>query len=108
MSRLDMTSVKWDKVQVLGRKGYFTDQRIKRDSIPDGWYFYEIRHADNDWCEPVEVSLGVLVNFMGTLITTKPILKEPIVKFDNAYRDIDADKDWKYLRGCAFAVEGSR
>lgn len=107
MNRLDMTSVKWYKVKVLGKMGFFTDQRINRKSIPDGWYFYEVRHADNDWCEPVEVALGVLVNFMGTLIISEPILRGPFTDFDNTYKYVDADKDWKYLRGCAFMVKGS-
>jgi hypothetical protein len=107
MERLNMMSVAWEKVAVLGKVGFFTDWRIDRNSIPDGWYFYEVRHADNDWCEPVEVALGVLVNFWGTLITKEPLLPEEVASIDDAYVYIDSEKDWKYLQGFAFAVEGS-
>lgn len=107
MKRLDMKSVTWEKVKVLGKVGFFTDWRIDRKSIPDGWYFYEVRHADNDWCEPVEVALGVLVNFWGTLITKEPILLEPSTSDDDTYVYIDSEKDWRYLPGFAFMMEGS-
>lgn len=107
MARLNAMSVTWEKVEVLGKMGLFTDSRIDRNTIPDDWYFYEVRHADNDWCEPVEVALGVFVNFWGTLITKEPLPLEPSTVTDNAYLEIDADKDWKYLRTNVFMVEGS-
>lgn len=107
MLRADATSVKWEKVKVLGKVGLFVDERISRDTIPDGWYFYEVRHADNDWCEPIEIGLGVLVNFYGTLITKEPLLAESFTNLDDAYVDIDSENDWKYLDGFAFVIEGS-
>lgn len=107
MNRKNAMSVTWVKVKVLGKAGLFTDHRISRGSIPDGWYFYEVRHADNDWCEPIEVSLGVLVNFYGTLITKEPLLPEVFNSYDDSYVSIDSEKDWKHLHGCAFTMEGS-
>ncbi len=94
MARLNAMGVIWEKVEVLGKEGLFTDWRIDRNTIPEGWYFYEVRHADNDWCEPVEVALGVLVNFLGTLITKEPILPEPFTSDDDTYVYIDLEKDW--------------
>ena len=107
MKRINAMNVTWDKVEVLGKVGLFTDWRIKRDTIPDGWYFYEVRHADNDWCEPVEVAVGIFVNFYGTLITKEPLLPEPFKSVDDTYVYIDSNEDWKYLHGYAFAVKGS-
>lgn len=107
MARLDMMGVTWEEVEVLGKVGFFTDWRVDRNTIPDEWYVYEVRHDDNDWCTPVEVALGVLVNFLGTLITKEPILPEQVISDDDTYVYIDAEKDWKYLNGFAFMTEGS-
>lgn len=36
-------------------------------------YYYEIRHDESDWTEPVEIGNDITVNFMGTLITNAPL-----------------------------------
>lgn len=38
---------------------------------------YGLRHADDDWCEPVSISNGYpMVNFFGTFITKDNIVLE--------------------------------
>lgn len=101
MARFDAKNVMWEKVEVLGKEGLFSSLRVDRNTIPDGCYFYEVRHDDNDWCEPIEVALGVLVNHFGTLITKEPL---PLV---DGYLYIESDSDWKYLSTNVFRVEGS-
>lgn len=94
-------NVTWYKVEVLGEQGLFTDSRVDKGTIPDGWYFYEVRHDDNDWCEPIEIALGVLVNYFGTLITNEPL------SLIDGYLYIDAETDWKYSWRNVNTMEGS-
>ena len=56
-------------VSVKGIECEFFDIRIDRNSIPEGKFFYEVRHADEDWCFPCQVKEGILVNFYGTLVS---------------------------------------
>lgn len=34
----------YEQVTVSGHTALFTNERIKRDTVPDGWYLYEVRH----------------------------------------------------------------
>lgn len=56
-------------VSVKGIECEFFDIRIDRNSIPEGKFFYEVRHADEDWGFPCQVKEGILVNFYGTLVS---------------------------------------
>ena len=96
MSRFKANEVSWEKVRVLDKEGLFSDLRIEKDSIPEGYLMYEIRHDDNGWGEPVEIALGVLVNFFGTVIVKEPLPLEPSPVTGNAYLWIE-EGDWKYL-----------
>ena len=52
-------------------EGWFVDGlRIDPNTIGEGMYWYQTRHSDYDWCEPISiVQGGILVNFCGTFIT---------------------------------------
>lgn len=53
------------------RKGYFTNARIDRTTLPAGWYAYDIRHGDNgNFCT---IENYVKVNHAGTFVTNLPI-----------------------------------
>lgn len=58
-----------EAVRVKGIECEFFDIRIDRNSIPEGKFFYEVRHADEDWGFPCQVKEGILVNFYGTLVS---------------------------------------
>lgn len=96
MSRLNAKEVTWEKVELLGKECLFNDMRIDRNSIPEGWYFYEVRHSDEDWGEPVEIGLGILVNFYGTLLSRESFELEMSQKTGNGYLWFDSE-DWWYL-----------
>ena len=96
MIRLNAKDVKWQSVEVLGKPGLFVDFRIDRNTIPEGYHFYEVRHDDNSWGDPVEIALGILVNFLGTLIMKEPLDLEPAENGNN-FVEIDPEKDWWYL-----------
>lgn len=99
MARYNVKDVIWEKGEVLGRKGLFTELRIDRDSIPDGWHMYEVRHDDCQG-DPVQIARWVIVNHLGTLLVKEPFDLEPSKVNNNAYLDIDPDKDWDYLDEC--------
>lgn len=61
--------------------GFLSEQRLNRDNDTDGKYIYDIRHIDNDWCEPATIENRVLVNWFGCLITEYPILFPDETKF---------------------------
>lgn len=54
-------------------KGYFSESRIDKSTIPDGWYVYEIRGSDYDYERPTTIENRVIVNFCGSFITQTPI-----------------------------------
>ena len=95
MARVDAGAIYWDKVIVLGRDGLFTVRRVDRTTIPEGWIMYEVRHSEDDWMDPVEIALGVLVNRMGTLLVKEPFELEPSELTNNAYLEIDYH-DWRW------------
>ena len=96
MSRFDAVAVTWEHVEVKGKPCLFSDLRIKRDTIPEGYFMYEVRHSDEDWGEPCEIALGILVNFYGTLLTKEPFDLVPSTVTTNAYMEIDWETDWFY------------
>ena len=57
-----------EQVTVLGYTALFTNKRIKGDTVPDGWYLYEVRHDDECQGIPCEIDKGILVNFWGSLL----------------------------------------
>lgn len=58
----------YEQVTVSGHTALFTNERIKRDTVPDGWYLYEVRHDDECQGIPCETAKGILVNFQGSLL----------------------------------------
>lgn len=64
---------------------------IKRDTIPDGLYAYDVRHDDECRGIPCEIAPFVMVNHWGTIILTEP-LELP----DDGRRYIDEETDWNY------------
>lgn len=95
MARYKANEVAWYTVEVLGKECLFVDMRIDRETVPEGYTMYEVRHADDDWGEPVEIAIGILVNFYGTLLTKEPFDLEPSAVTNNSYLEI-GDGDWSY------------
>lgn len=88
-SEYDKINGKYAEIELtgIGQKALFFDERINHKSIPDGAFIYDIRHCDDDWGDPCDISHFVYVNFFGTIITYKPI------KLDNDDRaSISIDK----------------
>ena len=94
--RKNAKEIEWEKVEVLGKEGLFTDYRVNRDTIPEGYFMYEIRHDDDCQGDPVQIAKWVIVNFWGTLLVKEPFNLEPSPMTNNAYLSIDPEEDWSY------------
>lgn len=73
MLPMDAMRETYDEVKVLGYPMLFTFSRIDPTTVPKGLYVYNVRHADEDWSEPIEIARWVLVNHLGTLISKFPL-----------------------------------
>lgn len=107
MARFNAMDVTWEKVEVLEKEGLFTSLRVDRTTVPKGWIMYEVRHDDNSWGDPVEIALGIMVNHFGTLLVKESFDLEPSPITNNAYLDIDPEKDWNYLDEIVSFKEGA-
>ena len=59
----------YEEITVCGKPALFTSIRIKRDTVPDGLYTYDVRHDDECRGIPCEIAPFVMVNHWGTIIT---------------------------------------
>lgn len=92
MARYNAMKERYSKIQILGKQALFTSMRLERNTVPAGFYLYEVRHDDDGIGDPVQIARGILVNHWGTILTT-----EPIDIPEDGYLDIDPERDWDYL-----------
>ena len=78
----------YEEITVCGKPALFTSIRIRRDTIPDGLYAYDVRHDDECRGIPCEIAPFVMFNHWGTII-----LAEPLELPDDGRRYIDEDTD---------------
>ena len=83
----------------LPEKILFTILRVDPKSVPKGLHVYDIRHSDEDWCEPATIEPKVIVNHMGSIITNEEITFD---NPDDKYINID-----KYRIGSLLTVDGT-
>jgi hypothetical protein len=62
---------------VRGEPSIFTPVRINRETVPEGYFVYDLRHNDEDWGEVATIEKNVLVNHYGTVITPFEIKLPP-------------------------------
>lgn len=94
--RFNASEVSWESVVVCDTPMLFSELRIDRASIPEGSYMYEVRHADDDWGEPVQIAKWVMVNHFGTLLSAAELPLQSNPQGNNAYLDIDPELEWGY------------
>lgn len=63
----------YEYVELFGKPALFTNSRIDRDTVPEGWYAYDLRGSDYDPGEPVTVEPKVGVNHAGTILIHEPV-----------------------------------
>ena len=87
----DAMTEHYEEITVCGKPALFTSIRIKRDTVPEGLYAYDVRHDDECRGIPCEIAPFIMVNQWGTIILTEP-LELP----DDGRRYIDEETDWNY------------
>ncbi|MFI3294187.1 MAG: LPD28 domain-containing protein [Rikenellaceae bacterium] len=63
----------FEKIEINNREALFTNDRIDRSQVPQGYYAYDIRHDDDDDREPATIEPTVDVNHFGTILTEEYI-----------------------------------
>lgn len=64
-------SVKYQIVEAAGQTALFTDLRIDRDTVPNGYYCYDLRHGDDEGIAET-IENRVKVNYFGTVLCQSP------------------------------------
>jgi len=58
----------YEEITVCGKPALFTSIRIKRDTVPDGLYAYDVQHDDECQDIPCEIAPFAMVNHWSTII----------------------------------------
>ncbi|MCD8324705.1 MAG: hypothetical protein LUC32_07150 [Clostridiales bacterium] len=91
--RFDAKSERWMPMRIRGIDGYFSDVRINRNSIPDGFHFWELADGESDGI-PCRYRPFILVNFFGTFISTENL---PVDDEECRAGYIDSENDWGFI-----------
>lgn len=71
MSVFSSKELVFEGFEILGQQGLFTNLRVKRDSLPEGIYAYDLRDCcDGEICE---MRPHVMVNHWGTVLLKNKI-----------------------------------
>lgn len=81
----------YEQIKFNGQSALFTNQRIDKYLLPKNVYAYEAMHDDEFNGEITCIAKNIHVNFLGTILTDKPI------ELENGFRFIDEDKDIEFL-----------
>ena len=76
-------------MEVLGVEGVFTNLRIDRESLPEGFHKYALRSGEEELV--CQISNEVMVNHAGDFITKTPIDLGP-----EGRRELSLD-DWSFM-----------
>ena len=86
MERMDAKNVTYEGIELFGKPAILTDWRIDRNTVPKGFYAYDIRHDDDTWRYPVQMADNILVNFYGTVS-----VNEKVKLSKDGKRDMDTE-----------------
>ena len=62
-----------DTIEAIKVYSVLEGSRVLLKDRQPGLSYYEMRHGETDWTQPISIELGVVVNFWGTLILPKPL-----------------------------------
>ncbi len=95
--RLDAKTEQWMPMEIRNVRGWFNDMRIDRDTIPQGYHFWELADEDCDGI-PCRYRPGILVNFYGTFIT-KGELPIDDEEYQSGYME---PEEWRFIGDCSY------
>lgn len=90
MERYDARKETFEEIEIFDTLALFSSGRIQRESVPEGFYCYEVRHDDECMGSPCELSSHVLVNFWGTVISKVSLINK------GEERRYIGTEDWGY------------
>ncbi|NLU23492.1 MAG: hypothetical protein GXW99_01990 [Clostridiales bacterium] len=70
---MNVRKEEYEHIELFGKPALFTSARIQTDSVPDGWYCYDLRGSDDDPGEPVTIEPYVVINHAGCVLTHEKI-----------------------------------
>lgn len=71
--RINARKKEYEHIELFGRPALFTSTRIQTDSVPAGWYCYDLRSSDDDPGEPVTIEPYVVINYAESVLTHEKI-----------------------------------
>lgn len=72
-------------------RGFFTNCRVDKNTVPNGWYSYDIRDGyEGDFCT---IEKRVVVNHAGTFLCQKPVKLDV---FENPHDEFLNLAEWGY------------
>ena len=69
----DANEESFEEVTIFGKPALFTPIRIDRDTVPQGYFAYDVRQEDDGTGDAVEIAPFIRVNHLGTLIVRDEI-----------------------------------
>ena len=64
---------KYEHIELFGKPALFTNSRIDRTTVPEGFCCYDLRGSDYDPGRPVTIENQVSVNHAGAVLTPEPV-----------------------------------
>lgn len=65
---VNASTEEFQHVELLGKYALFTNGRIDRSTVPEGWYCYDFRGSDDDPGELRYIEESVAVNHAGSIL----------------------------------------
>ena len=73
-------------IELLGKPALFSDSRVDRSTVPDGWYVYDLRGSDYDPDLISTLEARVIVNYAGSILRRNQS-SSPMVRITLMLRD---------------------
>ena len=80
----------YEQIKFNGQSALFTNQRIDKYLLPKNVYAYEAMHDDKFNGEITCIAKNIHVNFLGTILTDKPI------ELENGFRLVNEDMEIEF------------
>ena len=96
---------KFQHIEVFDKPALFTNGRIARDTVPKGWYCYDIRGSDDDPGELCFMEENVVVNHAGSVLMPEKLAMPKSGRLDvRAYQTLQCVGIPLFLRFQPFGV----
>lgn len=88
MKKFDVEELEFSVVNILGQQALYTYLRIDKATVPEGIYYYALRHGDDD-SFPAAVEKEVSIDYFGVVLLTRELQLG-----DNGYLPLTEDDFW--------------